>query len=202
MPKTTWDDDEAQFLKQSVKEWELYSGSNQNVGSDNPLNAFISDLVNKFYQRFPDRDVDQQPKSNRLFTQERRNQLTKRVQKYLNNQRHVELKVTNTNKKIGNKTTTVRLLFKTYNKALALEWEVFQTNNQEGLERLKASAKGLRSDAQGGIDQQTPEMQKRMLDALPSEIAHTLDAWGRKYNMVSYIDLLAKLQAEPSRASL
>ncbi|KAF8594448.1 hypothetical protein BDV93DRAFT_565420 [Ceratobasidium sp. AG-I] len=77
MPKTTWDDDEAQFLKQSVKEWESYSGSNRNVGSDDPLNAFISDLVNKFYQRFPDRDVDQQPESDRLFTQEQRNQLAK-----------------------------------------------------------------------------------------------------------------------------
>ncbi|KAF8604844.1 hypothetical protein BDV93DRAFT_555272 [Ceratobasidium sp. AG-I] len=179
MPKTTWDDDEAQFLKQSVKEWESLRES---------------DLVNKFYRRFPDRDVDQQPESDRLFTQEQRNQLAKRVRKYLNNQRRAEPKVINTNEKIGNKTTTARSLFKSeyselvlarrdkvleedptldplvaYNKALALEWE------------------GLRSDAQGGIDQQTPEMQKRMLDALPSEIAPTLDAWGRKYNMVSYI---------------
>ncbi|KAF8600411.1 hypothetical protein BDV93DRAFT_559387 [Ceratobasidium sp. AG-I] len=140
MPKTTWDDDEAQFLKQSVKEWEslreLYSGTRE-----------------------------------RPFVYAGAKESTRKE-----------------GSEIGNKTTTVRSLFKSeyselvlarrdkvleedptldplvaYNKALALEWEVFQTNNQEGLERLKASAKGLRSDAQGGIDQQTPEMQKRCL---------------------------------------
>lgn len=81
MPKTTWQGDEADFLKQFVKEWhslqDSYSGSGRNAGSDDPLNSFISDLVNRFYQRFPHRDVDQQPESDLLFTQEERDTLAK-----------------------------------------------------------------------------------------------------------------------------
>lgn len=104
----------------------------------------------------------------------------------MNNQKRVEPKVGGTTERLGSKTTTARSLFKSeysdqvlarrdevlkhnpdierlaaYNQALALEWADFQKNNAEDLERLEAAARGLRSEAQGGIDQQTPEMQQR-----------------------------------------
>ncbi|KAF8601827.1 hypothetical protein BDV93DRAFT_558210 [Ceratobasidium sp. AG-I] len=66
-----------------------------------------------------------------------------------------------------------------YNKALQAEWKEFQ--------ELEAAAKAIRDDTLGNIGDQLPAMQKRMLDGLPSEIAQTLDQWGKVYNMVSYI---------------
>ncbi|KAF8596300.1 hypothetical protein BDV93DRAFT_514233 [Ceratobasidium sp. AG-I] len=76
MPKSRWTKEESQFLKQHADEWQQlqldYSSRNKKVGSDDPLNSFISDLVNTFYERFPERDIDQCPESETLFDQEER----------------------------------------------------------------------------------------------------------------------------------
>ncbi|KAF8595670.1 hypothetical protein BDV93DRAFT_514819, partial [Ceratobasidium sp. AG-I] len=75
----------------------------------------------------------------------------------------------------------------TYNKALQAEWKEFQVTSPEEVQELEAAAKAIRDNTLGNIGDQPPAMQKRMLDGLPSEIARTLDQWGKIYNMVSYI---------------
>ncbi|KAF8597593.1 hypothetical protein BDV93DRAFT_513178, partial [Ceratobasidium sp. AG-I] len=201
MPKSCWTKEESQFLKQHADEWQQlqldYSSSNKKVGSDDPLNSFISDLVNAFYERFPERDIDQ--KKGILLLREQR------ARKYLNNQKRGPAKATVVKARGATKTTTALALFKSehseqvtarrdgilqqtpdmnkldaYNKALQAEWKEFQVTSPEEVQELEAAAKAIRDDTLGNIGDQPPAMQK-------SEIARTLDQWGKIYNMVSYI---------------
>ncbi|KAF8596908.1 hypothetical protein BDV93DRAFT_513766 [Ceratobasidium sp. AG-I] len=79
-----------------------------------------------------------------------------------------------------------------YNKALHVEWKDFQVTSPEEVQELEAAAKAIRDDTVGNIGDQLPAMQK-------SEIARTLDQWGKTYNMVSYI-LCARLYLNTKEA--